>query len=180
MRRVLVAGVGNIFMGDDAFGCEVARRFGEGGRRPGVDVVDFGIRGIDLEFALADGYDLAILIDAAPRGGCPGTLYVIEAGEPANRGREPTLPSLVSPHDLTATDVLSKVATLDARPPQVVLVGCEPGDLGGEEGSMGLSEAVAAAVDRACEEIEKLLAAFAASEGRECSSFGGKLREVAT
>src|ERR1700722_3084380 len=76
--RILIAGVGNIFMGDDAFGCEVARRLGERPMAEGVTVKDFGIRGLDLTYAMLEGYEAVIIVDAAPRGGEPGTLYVIE------------------------------------------------------------------------------------------------------
>src|SRR5689334_19051575 len=75
---ILVAGVGNIFMGDDAFGVEVVRRLSMRPIYDGVRVVDFGIRGFDLGYALMDGHDLTILVDAVPRGGEPGTIYTIE------------------------------------------------------------------------------------------------------
>src|ERR1700734_1751902 len=76
--RILIAGIGNIFLGDDAFGSEVARRLAARPMPDGVKVVDFGIRGFDLTYALLDGSDATILVDATPRGGPPGTLYVIE------------------------------------------------------------------------------------------------------
>src|SRR6516225_7125141 len=86
--RILVAGIGNIFLGDDAFGVEVARRLAARPQPDGVRVADFGIRGIDLTYALLDGYETVILVDATPRGGQPGTLYVIEpdVGGPAESG----------------------------------------------------------------------------------------------
>ena len=77
-ETVLVACIGNIFHGDDAFGCEVARRLGERPAMPGVRVVDYGIRAYDLVYAMLDTWELVILIDATQRGGAPGTLYVIE------------------------------------------------------------------------------------------------------
>ncbi len=43
-----------------------------------VKVADFGIRGMDLAYELQEDYDAAVLVDAVPRGGEPGTLYVIE------------------------------------------------------------------------------------------------------
>src|ERR1700758_4827464 len=76
--RILVAGVGNIFLGDDAFGVEVVQRLARRALPDGVRVVDFGIRGLDLVYALLDGYETVVLVDAAPRGGSPGTLYVLE------------------------------------------------------------------------------------------------------
>ena len=81
---LLIACVGNIFLGDDAFGVEVARRLAAVELPEGVRVVDFGIRGLDLTYALLDGYEAVILVDAAPRGGPPGTLYVLE---PTRRAR---------------------------------------------------------------------------------------------
>src|SRR6266853_193590 len=91
--RVLIAGVGNIFLGDDAFGVEVAQRLA---RRPlpeGVRVVDFGIRGLDLAYALLDRYEAVVLVDAAPRGGAPGTIYVLEPelGSASAMSAEPAL-----------------------------------------------------------------------------------------
>ncbi|HEX2267996.1 MAG TPA: hydrogenase maturation protease, partial [Pyrinomonadaceae bacterium] len=77
-RRILVAGIGNIFLGDDAFGCEVVQRLLQRELPPEVSVVDFGIRGFDLAYALLEDYELSILVDATPRGDAPGTLYVIE------------------------------------------------------------------------------------------------------
>src|SRR5438552_6197047 len=76
--RLLIAGIGNVFLGDDAFGVEVAQRLARREQPEGVRVVDFGIRGLDLTYALLDGYETVILVDAAPRGGRPGTLYVLE------------------------------------------------------------------------------------------------------
>lgn len=75
---ILIAGIGNIFLGDDAFGSDVAQLLMQRPWPENVRVSDFGIRGFDLMFALLDGYDSVILIDAAPRGGIPGNLYTIE------------------------------------------------------------------------------------------------------
>jgi hydrogenase maturation protease len=76
--KILVAGIGNIFLGDDGFGVEVAGRLADADLPDGVKVVDYGIRGMHLAYDLANGYDTAILVDATPRGGAPGTIYVIE------------------------------------------------------------------------------------------------------
>ena len=77
-RRILVAGIGNIFFGDDAFGCEVAAELTQRSWPDGVSVLDFGIRGYDLAYAIMDGYDATILVDATPQGSAPGTIYLIE------------------------------------------------------------------------------------------------------
>src|SRR3954462_334859 len=92
--RLLIAGVGNIFLGDDAFGVEVVQRLA---RRPlpeGIRVVDFGIRGLDLAYALLDGYEATILVDALPRGGPPGTLYVLEPELEASSSRAAGVPPI--------------------------------------------------------------------------------------
>ncbi len=154
--RVLVAGVGNIFLGDDAFGVEVAQLLA---RRPlpgGVRVVDFGIRGLDLAYALLDGYEAVVLVDAAPRGGRPGTLYVLEleAGVRPSEG----VP-LMEGHNMDPARVLRLAAVLGGSVGRVLLVGCEPGRCGGEEDvPAGISAAVRAAVDEAVVLIESLVA----------------------
>lgn len=160
MKRVLVAGIGNIFLGDDGFGCEVARRLASHAMPDGVDVVDFGIRGMDLKYALEDAYELVILVDTVERGGAPGTLYVIE---PSLEAAAPELPP--SPHGMDPATVLGFVAGLRGAAPRVLLIACEPDWLGGEEGHMGLSDAVTASVDEAVAEILALLR-DAADSGR--------------
>ena len=120
-RRVLVAGIGNVFFGDDGFGVEVVRRLGARPQREGVQVTDFGIRGLDLAYALADGYDAAILVDAVPRGGVPGTLYVLEPDVPAF-----PMGALTDTHGLEPAKILGMVRTMGGRLPVLRLVGCEP------------------------------------------------------
>jgi hydrogenase maturation protease len=154
VSRALIAGIGNIFMADDAFGCEVALRLGRRELPPGVEVVDFGIRARDLGYALTDGYDFAILIDTVQRGGTPGTVYVIE---PDLSGSDAAGERPLAAHDVDSAGVLRLIATLGERRPRVLLVGCEPEYLGGEGGHMGLSAAVSAAVDEAAAEVERLL-----------------------
>jgi hydrogenase maturation protease len=112
--RVLVAGIGNVFLGDDGFGVELARRV----VFDGVDIADFGIRGMDLAYALAD-YDVAVLLDALPRGGAPGTLYLIE---PDLDG----LPLEVDAHAMDPVKVLALAKTLGGELPRTVVLGCEP------------------------------------------------------
>lgn len=141
LRRTLVAGIGNVFLGDDGFGVEVVRRLGKLPMPEGVTVADFGVRGVHLAYEVAGGeYHSLILVDASPRGGAPGTLYVIEpSGAPS--------PSAVADaHGLTPDAVLAWLERLGARPPRVVVVGCEPASLGE---SMELSAPVAAVVDEA-------------------------------
>jgi hydrogenase maturation protease len=155
--RILVAGIGNIFLGDDAFGVEVAQRLA---RRPlpqGVRVVDFGIRGLDLAYALLDGYEAVVLVDATPRGGLPGTLYVLEpevGPDPAPADVAP----LVEPHNLSPARVLQLVAALGGHVRHLVVVGCEPMLPAGEEDfATEMSAPVRAAVDRAVVLVESLV-----------------------
>jgi hydrogenase maturation protease len=162
MTSTLIAGLGNIFLGDDGFGVEVVRRLQErrgGSWPPGVRVLDCGIRGIDLYYALLDGVDLAILVDATHRDGPPGSVYVIEpSADEAAIANGP--PVFVSPHELEPAKVLQAVRAEGATPERVVLVGCEPASFGtedGEPGRIGLSDPVAEAVDEAVELIEAML-----------------------
>jgi hydrogenase maturation protease len=157
-QRVLIAGIGNIFMGDDGFGVEVARRLALHKQPDAVRVVDFGIRGLDLAYALLDGYDVTILVDATPRAGEPGTLYTIEpdVNNPDHQGvRE----AVVEAHGMNPMKVFRLVRAMGGQLKRVLLVGCEPSTLGPEEqGQMGLSEPVQAAVEEAVRLIESLVA----------------------
>ncbi|HEX5501869.1 MAG TPA: hydrogenase maturation protease [Thermomicrobiales bacterium] len=165
--RVLIAGIGNIFLGDDAFGVEVARRLAARPLPPGVRVEDFGIRGFDLAYALLDG-DATILVDALPRGGAPGTLYVLEPEHEGAAG--PVAPALAA-HGITPAAVLGLVAALGGRPGPLYVVGCEPADLGDEAagGAMGLSAPVAGAVEGAVELVLSLVGDLLAGDGAAAS-----------
>src|SRR5262249_40843536 len=112
--RLLIACVGNIFLGDDAFGVEVARRLAAMALPDGVRVVDFGIRGIDLTYALLDGYDSVTLVDAAPRGGTPGTLYMIEPDASGSHAPE-AAGSLLDAHSMDPAKVLRLASTMGGR-----------------------------------------------------------------
>ena len=149
---ILVAGIGNIFLGDDAFGVEVVRRLA-GVLPESVRVADFGIRGFDLAYALQDGYETTILLDACPHGEAPGTLYVIEPDLKALDDPQ----AVVEAHAMNPTNVLRMARAMNIEIKNVLLVGCEPETLGGEEGQMGLSAAVEAAVDRAVKLVESII-----------------------
>ncbi|MFJ6617942.1 hydrogenase maturation protease [Kitasatospora sp. NPDC091335] len=145
-RTVLVAGVGNVFLGDDGFGVETVRRLSAHPLPAGVEVVDVGVRGVDLAYRLLDGHHTAVLVDATCRGGAPGTVYLIE---PA--AERPSEVPVLDGHRMGPDAVLALLATLAAGtggepPARVLVVGCEPASL--EEG-IGLSEPVAAAVEEA-------------------------------
>jgi hydrogenase maturation protease len=153
---ILVAGIGNIFLGDDAFGVEVARLLGDRKLPEAVRVVDFGIRGFDLAYALQDGYQTTILVDACPHGEAPGTLYVIEPD--LKSLDDPTAPqAVVEGHAMNPVNVLRMARAMNIELKNVLLVGCEPETLGGEEGQMGLSAVVEAALEDAVELVESLI-----------------------
>ncbi len=154
--RILIAGVGNIFQGDDAFGVEVLRRLSTRNLPEGVKAVDFGIRGLDLAYALLDGYEATILVDATPRGGEPGTVYIIKP-DLEDLDKQELNPVGIEAHSMNPIRVLRMVKAMGGEPERIFLVGCEPQTLGPEEGLMGLSEAVEAAVDPAVEMIESLV-----------------------
>jgi hydrogenase maturation protease len=152
MTPVLVAGVGNIFFGDDAFGCEVARLLAAQTLPAGVRVRDFGIRGLDLSYALLDGVERLLIVDAMPRGRTPGTLYVLEP-EPSA-----ATPSLEA-HGLHPEQILATARALGAELPRVRVLGCEPAELGSElDPRAELSPPVQEAVPRAVQLALSLIA----------------------
>jgi hydrogenase maturation protease len=151
--RILVAGIGNVFLGDDGFGVEVAGRLLRSEQPVGVHVEDFGIRGMDLAYALSD-YDVAVLLDASPRGEPPGTLYLIE---PELDEEHPVGPDA---HGMDPVKVLSLARALGGPLPRVLIVGCEPATrMTGEEDEVvaELSEPVQAAVGQAVRMVEGLI-----------------------
>lgn len=157
-RRILIACVGNIFLGDDAFGVEVARRFESRSLPEGVRVFDFGIRSYDLAYAFIDHWDLIILVDAVPRGGQPGTVYVIEPDLP---GAPPSQGAMqFDAHTMNPVAVLQMVAILGGKANRLLIVGCEPSVTNPEDVGMGLSAPVSAAVDEAVRVIEELITSF--------------------
>jgi hydrogenase maturation protease len=170
---ILVAGIGNIFLGDDAFGVEVVRRMAALKLPGSVRVSDFGIRGFDLAYALQDGYETTILVDACPRGQAPGTLYVIEPDLKALD--DPHAPQVaVEAHAMNPLSVLRMAKAMNIQVKKVLLVGCEPETLGGEEGQMGLSQPVEAAVDDAVKLVESLVNRILNGDGPD-SRLGSKL-----
>ncbi len=141
-QRMLIAGVGNIFLGDDGFGAEVARRLARAGLPDWVRVADYGISGVHLAYDMADGYDTTILVDATARGGAPGTVYLIEPERDAAAADV----RLFDAHGMQPDVVLGLAGMLGAEPGRVLVVGCEPASI---EHGIGLSPPVEAAVDEA-------------------------------
>jgi len=161
LGRVLVAGIGNLFLGDDGFGVAVAQRLAEMELPAGLEVADFGIRGMDLAYALGQPYDAVVLVDAVTPAGCPGRLVVLE---PDLDGAEAAVPD---GHRMDPLVVLKLARRLGSLPPQILLVGCEPTAAGeGESPSMGLSPPVAGAVDTAARIVLKLAGLLLAGETR--------------
>ncbi len=139
--RVLVAGIGNLFCGDDGFGPEVVRRLAASGTLPeDVRAVDYGIRGMHLAYDLLEGYDALVIVDALPGAGNPGTLTVLEVGAGDLSA------SAFDPHGMAPVAVLASLSDLGGSLPPTYVVGCRPADLGD---GIGLSEEVEAAVPEA-------------------------------
>jgi hydrogenase maturation protease len=158
--RILVAGVGNIFLGDDGFGVEVALALSRQQLPEGVSVEDFGIRGFDLAYALLDPWDAVIIVDALPRGEPAGTLYVVEPNLAAASAE-----TAINPHGMDPVRVLNLAASQGTISAQVLVLGCEPQDFGDElEGRMGLSAPVQAAVEEAAKMVLELAARIATAK----------------
>ncbi|POX55840.1 hydrogenase [Streptomyces sp. Ru71] len=153
--RLLVAGVGNIFLADDAFGPEVIRALEERPLPPAVRVRDYGIRGMDLAYDLLSGYATAVLVDAAPRGHRPGTLSLIEA-EPPDGTVQPEA------HGMDPAKVLALATHLGDEPlPRVLVLACEPAVMPSDDDLLpGLSAPVREAVGRAVDALHALLPAL--------------------
>ncbi|HEY1921201.1 MAG TPA: hydrogenase maturation protease [Tepidisphaeraceae bacterium] len=162
--RILVAGIGNIFLGDDAFGVEVVRRLIESPIPQGVRVVDFGIRGLDLTYCLLDKFEMVILIDAVPRDEPPGTLFVIEPDLSAlqNAGDSE---AMIDAHGMHPEKVLRAAASMGAEFGKVLLVGCQPMPFDAEHDmQMDLSDPVRAAVGEAANIVQSLISKFLQDE----------------
>jgi hydrogenase maturation protease len=153
---ILIAGIGNIFLGDDAFGVEVVQRLANCKLPDRVKAIDFGIRGFDLACALLDGSDVTVLVDACPRGGTPGNVYVIEP-DLSSLDRQEAQQSSVDAHSMNPLNVIRLAKSMGGELKRILLVGCEPATLGPEEGHMGLSEPVAAAVEEAVSVVQSLV-----------------------
>ncbi|OBI94455.1 hydrogenase maturation protease [Mycobacterium sp. 1245805.9] len=153
--RILVAGIGNIFLGDDGFGSEVVRNAEIPGDAAGVRVIDYGIRGMHLAYDLLEEWDSLVLVDAVPSRGSPGTLHVFQAD-----CEETSDATGLDAHSMDPAAVFASLRALGGSPPYTVVVGCEAGSV--EEG-IGLTEPVAKAVPRAARAVEEIVAALQTS-----------------
>lgn len=147
--RILVAGVGNIFLGDDGFGVEVVRRLARAPVPDNVNVQDFGIRGVHLAYQLLDEFELVVIVDAVSRGGVPGTVYVIEPEVDGGADQ-----SIADAHDMVLEHVFAQVRTLGGQLGRVLIVGCEVEDASER---IDLSRSVEGAVDEAIRVILELV-----------------------
>ncbi len=154
--RTLVAGVGNIFLGDDGFGPEVARRLRGHELPPGVQVEDYGIRGTHLAYDLLAGWDALVLVDTVPPRGEPGRIHVLEVAPADVDG------TAFDPHGMDPNSMLAGVRSLGGTPPPTTVVGCEPAVL--DEG-IGLSPEVDGAVPRAVQTVLRVVLALAGAPG---------------
>ena len=163
--RMMIAGVGNIFLGDDGFGVEVARRLAGAGLPDWVRVADYGISGMHLAYDLAEGFETTILVDASPRGEPPGTVYVMElsAGGPVPAAAPDSAGlQVLDAHGMQPDVVLGMLGMLGADAGRVLLVGCEPASI---DARIGLSAPVTAAVDEAVRIVRDLERAADAGAG---------------
>ena len=158
MTRMLIAGVGNVFLSDDAFGVEVVRQMAGTSLPKGVELVDFGIRGVHLAYQLLDGYDVLVLIDAAPRGESPGTVALLEVNQAevgdARAAVSEGWAPLVDAHGMEPGSILKMLGSLGGQVGKVLVVACEPESV--EEG-LGLSEPVQAAVPHAVALVNRIM-----------------------
>jgi hydrogenase maturation protease len=151
---VLVAGIGNVFQSDDAFGVEVASRLSEQSLPTGARVEDFGIRGVHLAYELLGGYDGLVIIDALPMGEPPGTLAIIEPEPDGGTTGGGDVLEVVDAHTMSPDVVLGTLHRLGGSVEKIFVIGCQPANL---HDGMGLSPAVAAAVDDAAEMCRQLV-----------------------
>jgi hydrogenase maturation protease len=163
--RILVAGIGNIFLGDDGFGSEVVRNATIPPDDPSVRVIDYGIRGMHLAYDLLEEWDTLVLVDAVPSRGDPGTLHVFQADFEADQASGSGTAGLDA-HSMDPAAVFAGLRALGGSPPYTVVVGCEAGSV--EEG-IGLTKPVAKAVPRAVRAVEEIIAAL---QSRACSAAG--------
>jgi len=153
-KRVMIAGIGNIFMKDDGFGSAVVKKMAHKKFPEGVELKDFGTGGLKLAYDLMKGYDGLIFIDASARGGTPGTIYLIEPSE-ADFSGDLEQGGPINPHDADAATVLRFVKSIGAWPGKVSIIACEPQTT--DDFAMGLSEAVNTAIDSAIEMVDEII-----------------------
>jgi hydrogenase maturation protease len=165
--HTLIACIGNIFLGDDGFGSEVASVLRAHALPVGVKLMDYGIRGFDLAYALLEPYEAVIFVDVVKRGGATGRIYVLQPADDARN--EPATPD---PHTMDPIHLMSMARSLGEISADIYIVGCEPGDFGDEfDGRMGLSEAVSKAVPQAVQTVMDVVARIRKRDMQPAASF---------
>ena|SRR5215212_6294813 len=159
--KILVAGIGNIFFGDDGFGSEVVRRASERLADSGVRMIDYGIRGMHLAYDLLDEWDALVLVDAIPNRGSPGTLHVFAANH-----ETPLETVALDAHSMDPAAVFASLAALGGTPPYTVVVGCEADSV---DERIGLSDPVAAVVEAAVDAVDQIVTDLKSGAGRKAS-----------
>lgn len=176
-QKMLVAGVGNIFFSDDAFGCEVVRRLADEDLPEGVVVADFGIKGVHLAYELLEGYDTVIIVDAAPCGGKPGDLYLIEpkleeiAESPLVQAASAGESALIDAHGLEPDAIFGMLKALGGNVGRALVVGCEPECV---EDGLGLTATVEAAVEPAVRRLVDIIHRVQHTQEMELSVLAAK------
>jgi len=145
-----VLGIGNLIMTDDGVGVRVVQRLSEGYVFPSeVTILDGGTLGLDLLTHL-EGVERLLIIDAMETGGPPGTI-VRMIGEEI----QPVFETKLSPHQMGLKDLLAVSMLRGITPPEMVLLGIQPGNI---ELGIDLSPPVEAQldtlVDKALRELE--------------------------
>ena len=147
--QILVAGIGNIFLGDDGFGPEVIRHIPQEPADLRVRVVDYGIRGMHLAYDLLDGCADLVLVDAVPDQGAPGTLHIFEADHESL-----STTARLDAHAMDPNAVFASLNALGGTPPHTVVIGCEVDNV---DDGIGLSQAVAGAVPGAVRAVQSVV-----------------------
>jgi len=164
--RILVAGIGNMFFGDDGFGPEVVRHLASPAEPPlpdGVRLVDYGIRGMHLAYDLLDGYDALVIVDAVPGTGPAGKVEVLQVGaeDLGHRGGGDELDA----HGMDPVAVLRSLSALGGELPPTYVVGVRPADI---DDGIGLTEPLAAAVPTAAAAVRSLVVDRLGASGAAC------------
>ncbi len=160
---ILVAAVGNLWLGDDGFGTEVAKRLRARDLGPNVAVADFGAGGLDLAYEVLRGYDALVLVDVSRQGGEPGTLYVMEVDPDSIEGGIED-GTRIDPHGMDPETVLRFVKSVGGWPGKVVVIACEPEQI--DEVAIGLTPRVEAAVDGAVALVAETIEELACTSSR--------------
>jgi hydrogenase maturation protease len=127
MSKILVAGSGNKYRGDDGFGPHAVEALQREALAGDVEVRDVGMCGVTLATDLGD-YDLVIFIDAVQKGGEPGTIYKteIKAEEVQElHSDEEKHAFIYDIRESSLEDLLVYARAIGTLPPTTMVFGCE-------------------------------------------------------